>query len=138
MRAVFVELHGDRCFADDPAMIGAMIKINGQSVMVIGTQKGRITKERQYRRFGMSNPDGYRKALRLMKLAEKFNMPIVTLIDTPGAYPGLEAEERGQGEAIARNIFEMSLLKVPVIAITTRSEERRVGKECRSRWSPYH
>jgi len=112
-----VELHGDRCFADDPAMIGAMIKINGQSVMVIGTQKGRTTKERQYRRFGMSNPDGYRKALRLMKLAEKFNMPIVTLIDTPGAYPGLEAEERGQGEAIARNIFEMSLLKVPVIAI---------------------
>ena len=112
-----VELHGDRCFADDPAMIGAMIKINGQSVMVIGTQKGRTTKERQYRRFGMSNPDGYRNALRLMKLAEKFNMPIVTLIDTPGAYPGLEAEERGQGEAIARNIFEMSLLKVPVIAI---------------------
>ena len=112
-----VELHGDRCFADDPAMIGAMIKIDGQSVMMIGTQKGRTTKERQYRRFGMSNPDGYRKALRLMKLAEKFGIPIVTLIDTPGAYPGLEAEERGQGEAIAKNIYEMSLLKVPVIAI---------------------
>lgn len=112
-----VELHGDRCFADDPAMVGALIKIEGQSVMVIGTQKGRTTKERQYRRFGMSNPDGYRKALRLMKLAEKFNIPIVTFIDTPGAYPGLEAEERGQGEAIARNIYEMSLLKVPVISI---------------------
>lgn len=112
-----VELHGDRCFADDPAMIGALIKIEGQSIMVIGTQKGRTTKERQHRRFGMSNPDGYRKALRLMKLAEKFNIPIVTLIDTPGAYPGLEAEERGQGEAIARNIHEMSLLKVPVITI---------------------
>ncbi len=112
-----VELHGDRCFADDPAMIGALMKIDGQSVMVIGTQKGRTTKERQHRRFGMSNPDGYRKALRLMKLAEKFGIPIVTLIDTPGAYPGLEAEERGQGEAIARNIYEMSLLKVPVIAI---------------------
>lgn len=112
-----VELHGDRCFADDLAMIGALMKIDGQSVMVIGTQKGRTTKERQHRRFGMSNPDGYRKALRLMKLAEKFGIPIVTLIDTPGAYPGLEAEERGQGEAIARNIYEMSLLKVPVIAI---------------------
>lgn len=112
-----VKLHGDRCFADDPAMIGALMKIDGQSVMVIGTQKGRTTKERQHRRFGMSNPDGYRKALRLMKLAEKFGIPIVTLIDTPGAYPGLEAEERGQGEAIARNIYEMSLLKVPVIAI---------------------
>lgn len=112
-----VELHGDRCFADDPAMVGALIKIEGQSVMAIGTQKGRTTKERQHRRFGMSNPDGYRKALRLMKLAEKFNIPIVTFIDTPGAYPGLEAEERGQGEAIARNIYEMSLLKVPVIAI---------------------
>ena len=98
-------------------MIGALMKIDGQSVMVIGTQKGRTTKERQHRRFGMSNPDGYRKALRLMKLAEKFGIPIVTLIDTPGAYPGLEAEERGQGEAIARNIYEMSLLKVPVIAI---------------------
>lgn len=112
-----VELHGDRCFADDPAMVGALVKIDGQAVMIIGTQKGRTTKERQHRRFGMSNPDGYRKALRLMKMAEKFNIPIVTLIDTPGAYPGLEAEERGQGEAIARNIYEMSLLKVPVIAI---------------------
>lgn len=113
----FVELHGDRCFADDPAMVGGLIKVEGQSVMVIGTQKGRTTKERQMRRFGMSNPDGYRKALRLMKLAEKFNIPIITFIDTPGAYPGLEAEERGQGEAIARNIYEMSLLKVPIIAI---------------------
>lgn len=113
----FVELHGDRSFADDPAMVGGLIKIKGQSVMILGTQKGRTTKERQHRRFGMSNPDGYRKALRLMKLAEKFNIPVVTLIDTPGAYPGLEAEERGQGEAIARNIYEMSLLKVPIISI---------------------
>jgi len=113
----FEELHGDRHYSDDHAIVGGLARFNGQSVMVIGTQKGRTTKERQYRRFGMSNPDGYRKALRLMKLAEKFNIPIVTLIDTPGAYPGLEAEERGQGEAIARNIFEMSLLKVPVIAI---------------------
>ena len=112
-----VELHGDRCFDDDTEIIGDLIKIDGLSVMVIGTQKGITTKERQHRRFGMSNPDGYRKALRLMKLAEKFGIPIVTLIDTPGAYPGLEAEERGQGEAIARNIYEMSLLKVPVIAI---------------------
>ena len=111
----FVELHGDRNFADDPAMIGGMAKIDGQSVMIIGTQKGRTTKERQYRRFGMSNPEGYRKALRLMKLAEKFNIPVVSLIDTPGAYPGLEAEERGQGEAIARNIFEMTMLKTPIL-----------------------
>ena len=113
----FLELHGDRNFADDPAMIGGLIKIDGQSVMIIGTQKGRTTKERQHRRFGMSNPEGYRKALRLMKLAEKFNIPVVTLIDTPGAYPGLEAEERGQGEAIARNIYEMSVLKTPIITI---------------------
>lgn len=112
----FVELHGDRCFADDPAMVGGLATIEGQRVMFIGTQKGRTTKERQYRRFGMPNPDGYRKALRLMKLAEKFNIPIVTFLDTPGAYPGLEAEERGQGEAIARNIFEMALLKVPVFS----------------------
>lgn len=111
----FVELHGDRCFADDTAMVGGLGKINGYSVMFIGTQKGRTTKERQHRRFGMSNPDGYRKALRLMKLAEKFNIPIVTFIDTPGAYPGLEAEERGQGEAIARNIFEMFRIKVPIL-----------------------
>jgi acetyl-CoA carboxylase carboxyl transferase subunit alpha len=113
----FVELHGDRNFADDPAMVGGMAKIDGQSVMIIGTQKGRTTKERQRRRFGMSNPEGYRKALRLMKLAEKFNLPVITFIDTPGAYPGLEAEERGQGEAIARNIFEMCRLKVPIITI---------------------
>lgn len=112
----FVELHGDRCFADDPAMVGGLATIDGQRVMFIGTQKGRTTKERQYRRFGMPNPDGYRKALRLMKLAEKFNIPIITFLDTPGAYPGLEAEERGQGEAIARNIFEMALLKVPIFA----------------------
>lgn len=113
----FIELHGDRNFGDDPAMIGGLIKINGESVMIIGTQKGRTTKERQYRRFGMSNPEGYRKALRLMKLAEKFNIPIVTLVDTPGAYPGLEAEERGQGEAIARNVLEMCQMKTPIITI---------------------
>lgn len=112
----FLELHGDRNFADDPAMVGGIITIEGQSVMIIGTQKGRTTK-RQLRRFGMSNPEGYRKALRLMKLAEKFNIPIVTLIDTPGAYPGLEAEERGQGEAIARNIYEMCRMTVPIITI---------------------
>lgn len=110
----FIELHGDRNFADDPAMVGGLAKIDGKSVMIIGTQKGRTTKERQHRRFGMSNPEGYRKALRLMKLAEKFNIPTITLIDTPGAYPGLEAEERGQGEAIARNIYEMSILKSPI------------------------
>lgn len=110
----FVELHGDRFFADDPAMVGGLAKIDGHNVMIIGTQKGRTTKERQMRRFGMPNPDGYRKALRLMKLAEKFSMPIITLLDTPGAYPGLEAEERGQGEAIAKNIFEMVQLKTPV------------------------
>ena len=113
----FVELHGDRNFADDPAMVGGLAKIDGQSVMIIGTQKGRTTKERQRRRFGMSNPEGYRKALRLMKLAEKFRIPVVTFIDTPGAYPGLEAEERGQGEAIARNIYEMCQMKTPIITI---------------------
>ena len=110
----FLELHGDRNFADDPAMIGGLATIDGQRVMIIGTQKGRTTKERQHRRFGMSNPEGYRKALRLMKLAEKFHIPVISLIDTPGAYPGLEAEERGQGEAIARNIFEMTMLKTPI------------------------
>jgi acetyl-CoA carboxylase carboxyl transferase subunit alpha len=110
----FHELYGDRNFADDPAMVGGLATIDGNRVMLIGTQKGRTTKERQKRRFGMSNPEGYRKALRLMKLAEKFNIPIITLIDTPGAYPGLEAEERGQGEAIAKNIYEMVQLKVPV------------------------
>lgn len=113
----FIEMHGDRNVKDDKAMIGGIARIGEQSVMVIGHQKGRNTKQRQLRNFGMANPEGYRKALRLMKLAEKFNMPIVTLIDTPGASPGLEAEERGQGEAIAKNLLEMSVLKVPVICI---------------------
>ena len=113
----FVELHGDRQVRDDPAMIGGFGKIGDETVMIIGQQKGRNTKQRQYRNFGMPNPEGYRKALRLMQLAEKFNKPIVTLIDTPGAFPGLEAEERGQGEAIARNLREMFMLKVPVICI---------------------
>ncbi len=113
----FIELFGDRTVADDKAMVGGLGKIGNQSVMIIGQQKGRNTKQRQMRNFGMPNPEGYRKALRLMRLAEKFNVPIVTLIDTPGAFPGLEAEERGQGEAIARNIQEMFMLKVPVICI---------------------
>jgi acetyl-CoA carboxylase carboxyl transferase subunit alpha len=113
----FIELHGDRTVGDDKAMVGGFGEIDGESVMFIGQQKGINTKMRQIRRFGMANPEGYRKALRLMKLAEKFNKPIVTFIDTPGAYPGLEAEERGQGEAIARNLLEMVQLKVPVICI---------------------
>ncbi|HEY1025201.1 MAG TPA: acetyl-CoA carboxylase carboxyltransferase subunit alpha [Sphingobacteriaceae bacterium] len=113
----FIEMHGDRTVKDDKAIVGGFASINGQSVMVIGHQKGTNTKLRQYRNFGMANPEGYRKALRLMKLAEKFNKPVITLIDTPGAYPGLEAEERGQGEAIARNLLEMSVLKVPVICV---------------------
>jgi acetyl-CoA carboxylase carboxyl transferase subunit alpha len=113
----FQELHGDRNVKDDKAMVGGFGLIDGRSVMFIGQQKGINTKMRQYRNFGMANPEGYRKALRLMKLAEKFNKPIVTFIDTPGAFPGLEAEERGQGEAIARNIYEMMQLKVPVICI---------------------
>ena len=113
----FFELHGDRTVKDDKAMVGGFGEIDGQTVMFIGQQKGINTKMRQYRNFGMANPEGYRKALRLMRLAEKFNKPIVTFIDTPGAYPGLEAEERGQGEAIARNILEMVGLKVPVICI---------------------
>lgn len=113
----FIELHGDRNVKDDKAMIGGFAQLDGQTVMVIGQQKGTNTKMRQMRNFGMANPEGYRKALRLMRLAEKFNKPIVTLIDTPGAYPGLEAEERGQGEAIARNIYEMLRLKVPVICV---------------------
>jgi acetyl-CoA carboxylase carboxyl transferase subunit alpha len=113
----FVELHGDRTVADDKAMVGGFGSIDGQTYMFIGQQKGRNTKDRQYRNFGMANPEGYRKALRLMKLAEKFNKPIVTFIDTPGAFPGIEAEERGQGEAIARNLKEMFMLKVPVICI---------------------
>ena len=114
----FLELHGDRNFKDDKAMIGGLGKIGDQSFMFIGQQKGYNTKTRQYRNFGMANPEGYRKALRLMKSAEKFGIPVVSLIDTPGAYPGLEAEERGQGEAIARNILEMTRLKVPIITIS--------------------
>ena len=113
----FLELHGDRGFKDDKAMIGGLGKIGEQSFMIIGQQKGYNTKTRQYRNFGMANPEGYRKALRLMKSAEKFNLPVVALIDTPGAYPGLEAEERGQGEAIARNILEMTRLQVPIIVV---------------------
>ena len=113
----FIELHGDRTVKDDKAMVGGFGLLEGRTVMFIGQQKGINTKMRQYRNFGMANPEGYRKALRLMKLAEKFNKPVVTLIDTPGAFPGLEAEERGQGEAIARNIYEMCQLQVPIICI---------------------
>jgi acetyl-CoA carboxylase carboxyl transferase subunit alpha len=113
----FIELHGDRTVKDDKAMVGGLASINGNSVMVIGQQKGRNTKQRQFRNFGMPNPEGYRKALRLMKMAERFQLPIVCLIDTPGASPGLEAEERGQGEAIARNLYEMSVFKVPIVCI---------------------
>ena len=113
----FLELHGDRTVKDDKAMVGGFGELDGRPVMFIGQQKGQNTKMRQYRNFGMANPEGYRKALRLMKLAEKFNRPVVTLIDTPGAYPGLEAEERGQGEAIARNLIEMVQLKVPIICV---------------------
>ena len=113
----FVELFGDRTVKDDKAIVGGLGSIDGQTVMFIGQQKGTTTKQRQFRNFGMANPEGYRKALRLMKMAEKFNKPVVTLIDTPGAFPGLEAEERGQGEAIARNLFEMARLKVPIICI---------------------
>ncbi|GAC1585802.1 MAG: acetyl-CoA carboxylase carboxyltransferase subunit alpha [Ginsengibacter sp.] len=117
MATNFVELHGDRHVKDDKAMVGGFGQLDGETVMFIGQQKGTNTKMRQLRNFGMANPEGYRKALRLMKLAEKFNKPVVTLIDTPGAFPGLEAEERGQGEAIARNIYEMIRLKVPVICV---------------------
>ena len=117
MATGFVELYGDRNVKDDKAMVGGFCMLDGETVMVIGQQKGINTKMRQLRNFGMANPEGYRKALRLMRLAEKFNKPIITLIDTPGAYPGLEAEERGQGEAIARNIYEMIRLKVPVICV---------------------
>ncbi len=113
----FIELHGDRNVSDDKAMVGGLGMIDGQTFMLLGQQKGRNTKQRQMRNFGMANPEGYRKALRLMKIAEKFNKPIVTFIDTPGAFPGLEAEERGQGEAIARNLKEMFMLTVPVICI---------------------
>lgn len=117
MTTDFIELHGDRNVRDDKAMVGGFAKLGDQTVMIIGQQKGNNTKTRQIRNFGMANPEGYRKALRLMKLAEKFNKPVITLIDTPGAYPGLEAEERGQGEAIARNIYEMIRLRVPVICV---------------------
>lgn len=113
----FIEMHGDRTVGDDKAMVGGLGCMDGQAVMFIGQQKGVNTKMRQYRKFGMPNPEGYRKALRLMKLAEKFDIPVVTFIDTPGAYPGLEAEERGQGEAIARNLYEMTKLRVPVICV---------------------
>jgi len=113
----FIELHGDRNVKDDKAMVGGLGKVDGKTVMFVGQQKGINTKMRQFRNVGMPNPEGYRKALRLMKLAEKFNIPVVTLIDTPGAFPGLEAEERGQGEAIARNLYEMAKLKVPIICI---------------------
>lgn len=113
----FVELHGDRAFKDDKAIVGGFASIDDYKVMIIGQQKGRDTKSNLYRNFGMANPEGYRKALRLMKLAEKFNKPVITMLDTPGAYPGLEAEERGQAEAIARNLLEMSRLKVPIIVV---------------------
>ncbi len=113
----FVELHGDRLFADDTAVVCGLAKLDGRPVMIVGQQKGRTTKQKLYRRFGMMNPEGYRKAIRVMKMAAKFHRPIVVLVDTPGAYPGLEAEERGQGEAIARNIFEMSHLPVPILII---------------------
>jgi len=115
MFADFRELHGDRSFADDPAIVGGLARFNGQPCMVIGQQKGRDTKEKIYRNFGMPRPDGYRKALRLMKLAEKFGLPLFTFVDTPGAYPGIDAEERGQSEAIGRNLFEMAGLRVPII-----------------------
>lgn len=111
----FEELHGDRSFADDHAIVGGLARFNGQSVMVIGHQKGRDTKDKIYRNFGMPRPEGYRKALRLMKLAEKFGIPVMTFVDTPGAYPGIDAEERGQSEAIGRNLYVMAELKVPVI-----------------------
>jgi acetyl-CoA carboxylase carboxyl transferase subunit alpha len=115
MCSKFVEMHGDRYFGDDKAIVGGLGRVSGQSIMFIGQQKGVNTKLRQYRNFGMANPEGYRKALRLMKTAERFNLPVVCLIDTPGAFPGLEAEERGQAEAIAKNLFEMVQLKVPVL-----------------------
>ena len=117
MTESFVELHGDRAFKDDKAIVGGLASIGRHKVVIMGQQKGRDTKSNVYRNFGMMNPEGYRKALRLMKLAEKFNRPVITLIDTPGAFPGLEAEERGQAEAIARNLFEMSKLKVPIIVV---------------------
>ena len=117
MTESFIELHGDRHYADDKAIVGGFAKLDKFKVMIIGQQKGRDTKTNVYRNFGMANPEGYRKALRLMKLAEKFNKPVITMLDTPGAYPGLEAEERGQAEAIAKNLFEMSRLRVPIIVV---------------------
>lgn len=117
MTESFVELHGDRFFKDDKAVVGGLAQIGQHKVVILGQQKGRDTKSNVYRNFGMMNPEGYRKALRLFKLAEKFNRPVITLIDTPGAFPGLEAEERGQAEAIARNLFEMSKLKVPIVVV---------------------
>lgn len=117
MTTDFIELHGDRYFKDDKAIVGGFAKLDEYKVMIIGHQKGRDTKSNLYRNFGMPNPEGYRKALRLMKLAEKFNKPVITMLDTPGAFPGMEAEERGQAEAIARNLFEMSRLKVPIIVV---------------------
>ena len=168
----FMELHGDRRYSDDPAIVGGLGSIGGTSIVIIGHQKGRGIKERINRNFGQPQPEGYRKALRLMKFAERFNKPLLTFVDTPGAFPGIGAEERGQAEAIAENLMEMSRLQIPVISIVigeggsggalaisvadrlymfehsvysvispegcARSEERRVGKECRSRWSPYH
>lgn len=115
MTRKFVELHGDRYYGDDKAIVGGLANLDGQTVVIIGHQKGVNTKMRQYRNFGMANPEGYRKALRLMKMAERFGFPVVTLIDTPGAFPGIEAEERGQAEAIARNLFEMAQLRVPIV-----------------------
>jgi len=117
MTTNFIELHGDRSYKDDKAIVGGLAQLDEYKVVIVGHQKGRDTKSNLYRNFGMPNPEGYRKALRLMKLAEKFNRPVITLIDTPGAYPGVEAEERGQAEAIARNLFEMSRLKVPIIVV---------------------
>jgi acetyl-CoA carboxylase carboxyl transferase subunit alpha len=117
MCSKFIELHGDRCFGDDKAIVGGLAEFEGQTIMIMGQQKGINTKMRQYRNFGMANPEGYRKALRLMKLAERFGFPVVTLIDTPGAFPGIEAEERGQAEAIARNLLEMAQLQVPLICV---------------------
>lgn len=117
MCRTFVELHGDRCYGDDKAIVGGLGNMDGQTVMLIGHQKGVTTKMRQYRNFGMANPEGYRKALRLMKMAERFNIPVVCLIDTPGAYPGIEAEERGQAEAIARNLYEMAQLRTSIVCV---------------------
>ena len=128
----FIELHGDRLFRDDPAIVGGWARLAGISVMVIGHQKGRDTKENLKRNFGMAHPEGYRKALRLMKLAAKFSAPVITLIDTPGAYPGLGAEERGQSEALARNILEMAALPTPIVAVVIG--EGGSGGAWRSAW----